>query len=205
MEASDTRSTCPKPERLQRVFDVVRKSLDRVERVAMSGYIEIGRILVRIKTRTPHGAFLSLFTGSANAIDTPIPMTAKKGQALMRAALDPVLGNRLIEMQDDHGAGQDDEEVAVVVACAVQSTALLHRSLVPNAREHLDLLVGKPWVGAGDIGGLRQNSAGPPLVGHGLIPCFRCFGTVLPPAIGEGRQRGGHRSDGQRPGPGRAG
>ena len=93
MEASDTRSTCPKPERLQRVFVVVRKSLDRVERVAMSGYIEIGRILVRIKTRTPHGAFLSLFTGSANAIDTPIPMTAKKGQALMRAALDPVLGN----------------------------------------------------------------------------------------------------------------
>lgn len=81
------------PERLQRLVDLVRKSLDRVERTALSGYVELGRMLVRIKQRTPHGAFLSLFQGSANALDAPLPLTAKKAQALMRVATDPVLGD----------------------------------------------------------------------------------------------------------------
>ncbi len=96
VEAAITRldeSTPPTPERLQRAVIPLRDALERVERVALTGYLEIGRWLVRLKERTPHGAFLSLFSGAKNALDLPLPMDIKKAQALMRVAQHPVLGD----------------------------------------------------------------------------------------------------------------
>src|SRR5215468_798565 len=58
-----------------------------------AGYLEVGRWLLRVRSKAGHGSWSCLFQGSANAIDTPLPLTVKKAQALMRFAEDPVLSN----------------------------------------------------------------------------------------------------------------
>jgi hypothetical protein len=81
------------PQRWQRLADALRKPLERVDRAAMAGYLEIGRWLVRVKAKARHGSWSCLFHGSPNAIEAPLALSVKKAQALMRFAEDPVLSN----------------------------------------------------------------------------------------------------------------
>jgi hypothetical protein len=81
------------PERWQRVADALRAPLERVDRVATAGYIEIGRWLLRLKAKARHGSWTCLFRGASNAIETPLPLDVKKAQALMRISEHPVLSN----------------------------------------------------------------------------------------------------------------
>jgi hypothetical protein len=81
------------PERWQRVADALRGPLERVDRVATAGYIEIGRWLLRLREKARHGSWTCLFRGAPNAIETPLPLDVKKAQALMRISEHPVLSN----------------------------------------------------------------------------------------------------------------
>jgi hypothetical protein len=92
------------PERWQRVADTMRPPMERVDRVATAGYIEIGRWLLRLKAKAHHGSlrlkakahhgsWTCLFRGAANAIETPLPLDVKKAQALMRISEHPILSN----------------------------------------------------------------------------------------------------------------
>ena len=81
------------PERWQRVADALRAPLERVDRVATAGYIEIGRWLLRLKEKARHRSWTCLFRGAPNAIETPLPLDVKKAQALMRISEHPVLSN----------------------------------------------------------------------------------------------------------------
>jgi hypothetical protein len=81
------------PERWQRMADALRAPLERVDRVATAGYVEIGRWLLRLKEKAPHGSWQCLFRGSPNAIEAPVPLDVKKAQALMRICEHPVTGN----------------------------------------------------------------------------------------------------------------
>ncbi len=81
------------PERWQRLADALRKPLERVDRAAMAGYLEIGRWLVRVKAKARPGSWTCLFPGSRNAIESPLPLSVKKAKALMRFAENPVTSN----------------------------------------------------------------------------------------------------------------
>jgi hypothetical protein len=80
----DTDSATPAD--LDKLAAALRGPLKRVDQAAAAGYIEIGRWLLRIKERTPHGAFLSLFHDSKNAIEDPLPLPVRKAQSLMNVA-----------------------------------------------------------------------------------------------------------------------
>ena len=81
------------PERWQRVADALRAPLERVDRVATAGYLEVGWWLLTLKDKARRGSWTCLFRGAPNAIEMPLPLDVKKAQALMRIAEHPVLSN----------------------------------------------------------------------------------------------------------------
>jgi hypothetical protein len=81
------------PGRWQQMAEALRAPLERVDRVATAGYLEIGRWLLRLKEKAPHGSWQCLFRGSPNAIEARIGLDVKKAQALMRISEHPVTGN----------------------------------------------------------------------------------------------------------------
>jgi hypothetical protein len=89
--ATALRALQARPDRdtLQRVATALSGPIAAVFQSTSAGTVEIGDWLTSVKHSTPHGLFSALFASSPNALDAPIPMTAKQGQMFMRVASHP--------------------------------------------------------------------------------------------------------------------
>ena len=74
----------PSPAMLQRLADHVRMPLAHIDEWATSGYMKVGRLLLQIKDRIPHGGWMRLFKDGRQHVERPVPMSVAKAEALMR-------------------------------------------------------------------------------------------------------------------------
>jgi hypothetical protein len=75
------------PAQMQKVANAVRVPLARVDQFATTYYLKVGRLLLEIKRRMPHGGWARLFKdGGKDRLNDPLPMSIQKGEALMRLA-----------------------------------------------------------------------------------------------------------------------
>jgi len=78
--------TDPTPAMLQRLADGVRAPIARIDQWSTEGYMKVGRVLIQIQDKIPHGGWMRLFKDGKNHVERPIPMSVQKAEALMRVA-----------------------------------------------------------------------------------------------------------------------
>ena len=75
------------PATMQKVANALRIPLAHVDEFATTSYLKVGRLLLEVKRRMPHGGWTRLFKdGGPHRLDEPLPMSLRKGEALMRLA-----------------------------------------------------------------------------------------------------------------------
>ena len=78
--------TKPSPATLQRLADLLRTPIARIDEWATAGSMKLGRILLHLKAAVPHGGWMRLFKDGKQHVERPIPMSVQKAEAMMRLA-----------------------------------------------------------------------------------------------------------------------
>jgi hypothetical protein len=113
----------PTPVAVQHIVTRFTSTAEHIDRFATDQYFRIGRLLVDLKHRLPHGGFSRLFLDGKPRLDKCIPWTLAKAEALMRLSVNRTLKDPEIQKVLPMGSWRTLDELARVEPTTLRKAA----------------------------------------------------------------------------------